>query len=110
MEAPDAGDVIWIDFTPQAGREQAGKRPALVMTPQAYNEKAGLLIACPVTSKTKGYPFEVRLPGNLPVKGVILSDHAKSVDWRSRGASFACRVPEETLVQVRAKLKALLQT
>jgi mRNA interferase MazF len=79
---PDRGDVIWIQFTPQAGREQAGHRPALVLTPRAYNQKVGLAVCCPIRSQVKGYPFEVTLPPGLPASGVILSDHVKNLDWR----------------------------
>lgn len=77
---PDKGDLIWLDFNPQVGREQAGRRPALVLSPKPYNEKTSLAIVCPITSQIKGYPFEVPLPKNLPLAGVILSDHVKSLD------------------------------
>lgn len=107
--APDAGDVVWLDFAPQAGREQAGKRPALVLSPRIYNEKVGLMVACPITSKAKGYPFEVALPTGLPVAGVILSDHLKSLDWKTRGAALSCQVPAGTLKEVQDKIKALLR-
>ena len=105
---PDAGDVVWIDFNPQAGREQAGRRPALVLSPLLYNEKAGLAIACPVTSKAKGYPFEVALPPNFKIAGVILSDHLKSVDWKERKAEFVATVPQPILEAVRERVAALL--
>ncbi len=108
--APDAGDIVWIDFSPQTGREQAGRRPALVLSPQLYNEKVGLMIVCPITSKSKGYPFEVPLPEGLAVSGAVLSDHVKSLDWKVRGASVVDQVPRDTLKQVLAKLKALLAT
>ena len=91
--APEAGDIVWLNFTPQAGREQTGKRPALVLSPRSYNEKVGLMVACPITSKSKGYPFEVAMPGGLPIAGVILSDQVKSLDWKTRGASVAGQVP-----------------
>jgi mRNA interferase MazF len=106
--APDAGEIVWLNFTPQSGREQAGKRPALVLSPRAYNEKAGLMVVCPITSRSKGYVFEVELPDGLAVSGVILSDHVKSIDWNSRGAVLAGNVPPETLKHVQAKIKALL--
>jgi mRNA interferase MazF len=109
VTAPNCGNIIWLNFTPQAGREQARKRPALVISPGAYKEKVGLLIAYPITSKSKGYPFEVPLPPGLAVEGVILSDHVKSVDWRARQASIAGQVPPSILEEVRAKLSALLQ-
>jgi mRNA interferase MazF len=82
---PDRGDLIWIRFDPQAGREQAGRRPAVVLSGREYNEKVGLALCCPVTSRAKGYPFEVQLPSGLVVEGVVLSDHVKSLD-RRRGA------------------------
>ncbi|HTG17989.1 MAG TPA: endoribonuclease MazF, partial [Blastocatellia bacterium] len=82
--SPDRGDIVWIDFSPQAGHEQAGRRPALVVSPGAYNKKVGLAILCPITSQVKGYPFEVALPDDLPIQGVVLSDQAKSLDWRAR--------------------------
>ena len=107
---PDAGDLMWLSFSPQAGREQAGRRPALVLSPRSYNGPAGLCVVCPVTSQVKDYPFEVALPDHLPVQGVVLADHAKSVDWRQRQAEHIGIAPAETLDQVRAKLKPLLGT
>ena len=86
---PDAGDLVWFSFSPQAGREQAGRRPALVLSPRAYNGKAGLCVVCPVTQRAKGYPFEVELPAGLPVSGVVLSDHVKSADWQVRAGRLA---------------------
>ena len=83
---PDAGDLIWLTFDPPAGREQAGRRPALVLSPAAYNEITSLALVCPITSRVKGYPFEVSLPEGLPVSGVVLSDHLKSLDWKERKA------------------------
>lgn len=106
--APDRGDVIWISLTPQAGHEQAGRRPALVLSPQAYNRKVGLAILCPITSQVKGYPFEVLLPENLPVKGVILSDQVKSLDWQARKAELISAIPQETTREVLQKLSALI--
>ena len=85
---PDRGDLVWLEFTPQAGSEQAGGRPALVLSPNTYNRKVGLALFCPVTSKTKGYPFEVLLPDGYAVSGVVLSDQLKSLDWRSRKVKF----------------------
>ena len=105
---PDRGDVVWLAFTPQSGREQAGRRPALVLTPARYNDKAGLALCCPVTSRRKGYPFEVGLPADSIVTGVILADQVKSLDWRVRGAAFACRVSDAVLEDVLLKLGALL--
>jgi mRNA interferase MazF len=105
---PDAGDLIWIDFTPQAGREQAGRRPGLVLSPASYNAKTSLAIVCPVTSHVKGYPFEVVLPGGAKLQGAVLSDHLKSLDWRQRHAERAGKAPEAVMEQVRARLAALL--
>jgi len=106
--APDAGDIVWMNFTPKSGKEQDGKRPALVISPKSYNQRIGLMVVCPITSKSKGYVFEVALPEGSPVKGVVLSDHVKSVDWTSRGAEAVGRVPADTLQHVQAKIKALL--
>jgi len=92
---PDRGDLVWLEFTPQAGSEQAGKRPALIMSPKTYNKKVGLALVCPVTSRIKGYPFEVRLPDVLEVGGVVLSDQLKSLDWRARKARLIDRAPAQ---------------
>lgn len=105
---PDAGDLIWLDFDPQAGREQAGRRPAIVLSPASYNEKSGLAVVCPITSQVKGYPFEVVLPKGLGVTGVILSDHLKSLDWKQRRAERAGRAPKPVLHEIRNLLGALL--
>ncbi len=105
---PARGDVVWVSFNPQLGHEQAGRRPALVLSPVAYNEKAGLAILCPITSRVKGYPFEVAIPAGVEVTGVILADQVKSLDWRRRNAAFICRLPEEPLQEVLLKLNTLL--
>jgi mRNA interferase MazF len=105
---PKRGDVIWISLNPQAGHEQAGHRPALVLSPQSYNRKVGLVILCPLTSQVKGYPFEVSVPDGLKATGAILSDQVKSMDWRARKASLLCSVPEETVRQVLGKVRTLL--
>jgi mRNA interferase MazF len=105
---PDRGDVVWLAFTPQAGRERAGRRPAVVLTPACYNEKAGLAICCPITSRAKGYPFEVALPAGLPVSGVILADQVKSLDWRRERARVIARLPETLLEDLLPMLGALL--
>ena len=105
---PDRGDLVWISFTPQAGHEQAGRRPALVLSPAAYNQKVGLAILCPVTNQVKGYPFEVRIPDGLKVQGVILSDQVKSLDWKIRQAELADRLPAQTVNEVLQKLSALI--
>lgn len=105
---PDAGDFVWLTFDPQAGREQAGRRPALVLSPKIYNAKSGLALACPVTSQVKGYPFEVTVPAGAGVTGVILSDHVKSVDWKVRRAELLGRCPDDVMDEVRARLAPLL--
>ncbi len=105
---PGRGDVVWIAMDPTAGHEQSGRRPALVITPAAYNGKVGLAVLCPITSRVKGYPFEVRVPDGLPVEGVVLSDQAKSLDWRARGAEYLCAVPQETTLAVLQRLETLV--
>jgi mRNA interferase MazF len=105
---PEQGHAIWLTFDPQAGHEQAGRRPAVVLTPASYNRKVGLLLACPVTTQVKGYPFEVALPQDLPVSGVVLSDQVRSADWSARKASFICVLPESTVTEIIAKLSTLL--
>ena len=105
---PDRGDVVWITLSPQAGHEQAGRRPAAVLSPATYNGKVGLAIVCPITSRVKGYPFEVPIPPGLDVSGVILADQVKSLDWRARDAELICTVPPETVSEVLGKLATLL--
>jgi len=90
---PERGDVVWISFDPQAGCEQAGHRPALVLSPASYNNRVGLMLLCPITNKVKEYPFEVNIPTGLKVTGVILADQIKSLDWLVRNATFICRLP-----------------
>ena len=107
-DVPDAGDLVWMSFTPHAGREQAGRRPGLVLSPRSYNAKVGLCLVCPVTHRTKGYVFEVALPEGLPIQGVVLADHVKSADWQERGSEHIATVPPEVIDEVRAKLKPLL--
>lgn len=108
---PDAGDLIWIDLNPHKGREQAGRRPALVLSPRRYNQRAGLCILCPITSKVKGYPFEVALPDEGAVAGgVALADQMKSVSWEERDTAFAGVAPAAVLAEVRAKIAALILT
>ena len=99
---------MWVDFNPQAGREQAGRRPAVVLSPAAYNGRVGLAVLCPITNQIKGYPFEVPLPGGLPVTGVILSDQLKSIDWRRRDVRVIARLPNETVGEVLHKVGTLL--
>jgi len=105
---PRCGDVVWVTLNPQAGRAQAGRRPAVVVSPQSYNRKVGLAIFCPVTSHIKGYPFEVVIPAGLPVAGAILSDQVKSLDWRARKAELICALPAGTISEVLEKLATLL--
>jgi mRNA interferase MazF len=109
MHIPKRGDLIWLSFTPQAGHEQAGRRPAVVLSPKAYNAKVGLLLACPVTNQVKGYPFEVTLPQGLPVSGVVLSDQMKSLDWKARKASVIASLPAAVTSELLAKASTLLQ-
>jgi len=105
---PKRGDIVWLAFNPQAGHEQAGHRPALVLSPEAYNRKVGLALFCPITSQIKGYPFEVRIPEGRQVSGVILADQVKSLDWKARHAAFCCELPEETVGEVLNKLGVLV--
>ncbi|TDF94676.1 endoribonuclease MazF [Paenibacillus piri] len=109
LYVPDRGDLVWLQYNSQSGHEQAGKRPALVISPAAYNGKVGLSLLCPVTSKIKGYPFEVIIPQDLPIEGVILSDQVKSLDWQSRQATFICKIPDETLAEVVSKMELLIR-
>jgi len=103
------GDVIWVDFNPQKGREQAGRRPAVVLTPRAYNELTTLCLACPITTRSRGWQFEVVVPDGYPVKGIVLADHAKSTSWEERRAEFLCAAPPGVIEEVKEKLAALLQ-
>jgi mRNA interferase MazF len=105
---PDAGDYVWLTFDPQAGREQAGRRPALVLSPRIYNAKSGMALACPITNQPKGYPFEVVVPSGQGVTGVILADHVKSIDWKARCAERLGHSTNEVIDEVRAKLASLL--
>src|SRR4029079_7137506 len=105
---PERGDVVWITLNPQAGHEQAGRRPAVVLSPAAYNGKVGLALLCPVTSQVKGYPFEVMIPAGLPASGVALADQLKSRDWRARRAELIGRLPAGTIEEILQKVKALL--
>ena len=105
---PKRGDIVWLSFTPHAGHEQAGHRPALVLSPEPYNKKVGLALACPVTSQVKGYPFEVLVPNGLAVSGAILADQLKSLDWKARKARFCCTMPAATVAEVLRKLEPLL--
>ncbi len=106
--APERGDIVWLTMGPTLGHEQLGRRPAVVLSPRAYNEKVGLALACPVTSQVKGYPFEVALPDGLPVAGVVLSDQVRSVDWRARNAELIGVLPVAGIEAVLGRLERLL--
>jgi mRNA interferase MazF len=105
---PERGDAVWITLDPQAGHEQAGRRPALVLSPAAYNGRVGLALFCPITSRAKGYPFEVPLAAGLPIAGVVGADQVKSLDWRARQAARIGVVPQEVVTLVLQRLQALL--
>jgi mRNA interferase MazF len=105
---PEAGDFIWIAFDPQAGRERAGRRPAIVLSPRRYNSLTQLCVLCPITSQIKGYPFEVIIPSGLPITGVVLSDQVKSLSWDRRRSAFICESPTSVVQNVKARIKALL--
>ena len=106
---PRRGDVVKITLNPQVGHEQAGRRPALILSPEGYNRKVGLVILCPITSRIKGYPFEVAVPNGLPVAGVILADQVKSLDWDQRKAEWVCSLPAKAVSEVLEKLGLLLK-
>ena len=103
---PDRGDIIWLEFDPQKGHEQKGRRPGIVLSKKEYNQKSNLAIICPITSKIKGYPFEVRI--NSIIQGVILSDQIRSIDWKSRNAAFIEKIPEEILKEILENIDLLL--
>ena len=106
---PERGDIVWVNFTPQAGHEQAGHRPAFVLSPSSYNGRTGLALCCPITSQVKDYPFEVVLPAGGPVTGVVLADQVRSLDWQARGARFAARATPQTTADVLALTLTLLE-
>jgi mRNA interferase MazF len=105
---PERGDAIWISLNPQAEREQAGRRPAIVLSSLRYNGRVGLVLCCPITNQTKGYPFEVPIPDGLRVTGTVLADQVKSLDWRARQAEWICDLPAATVTLVLQKLSTLL--
>jgi mRNA interferase MazF len=105
---PDRGDVVWLTMNPQAGHEQAGRRPAVTLSPATYNGRVGLGLFCPVTSQVKGYPFEVILPVRLKVAGAVLADQLRSLDWRARKATLICRLPAGTVDEILKKASTLL--
>lgn len=106
---PSRGDFVWLEFDPQSGHEQAGRRPALVISPREYNRRAGLALCCPVTSRVKGYPFEVAVPAGSKVEGAVLADQVKSLDWRGRKAAWIAGAPAEVLDETVAKILALVE-
>jgi len=110
VRAPERGALIWLSSTPQSGREQAGRRPALVVSPSTYNSKVGLALVCPITSRVKGYPFEVALPKGGPVQGVVLADQLRSLDWRSREAELIADAPIAVVERVLQLVGALLSS
>ena len=105
---PKRGDAVWITFNPQAGHEQAGRRPAVVLSPEAYNGKVGLAVFCPITGQKKGYPYEVDIPSGMQVTGVILADQVRSLDWRTRNAELICVLPTKVFTEVLEKLGTIL--
>ena len=106
--APARGDVVWLNFTPEAGHKQAGDRPALVLSPEAYNRKVGLALVCPITTQVKGYPFEVLLPAGSKLRGAVLSDQVKSLNWRARQMRRFGKAPESVMAEVLGKIGTLL--
>ena len=105
---PERGDIVWINLNPQTGHEQSGRRPAVILSPALYNKKVGLAILCPITNKIKGYPFEVIIPKNEYISGVILSDQVKSLDWRVRNSELIYKLPEKAVTEVLKKLNILI--
>ncbi len=105
---PERGDAVLLDFNPQSGHEQAGRRPAIVVSPSSYNRKVGLALFCPITNQAKGYPFEVAIPKNAKVSGVVLSDQLKSLDWQARNVKFIANLSDSVIEEVLKKLKTLI--
>ena len=105
---PDRGDIVWLDFNPQTGHEQRGKRPALIVSPKIYNQKTSLCLCLPITSKIKGYPFEVALPENLQINGVVLSDQVKNLDFVARKVTFICKAPKSVMQNAQQNIVALI--
>ena len=105
---PERGDLVWLSLDPRTGHEQAGRRPALVLSPSAYNRRTGLALCCPITGRVNGYPFEVEIPAGLPIEGVVLADQVKSLDWRARRADVVVSAPPEVVAETLGKLATLL--
>ena len=105
---PERGHVVWLDFDPQLGHEQQGRRPALVLSPRLYNKPSGLALLCPITNQAKGYPYEVEIPDGLKVTGVVLADQIKNMAWQPRRAAFICDMPSPVLEEVLEKLLTLI--
>jgi mRNA interferase MazF len=105
---PERGDVVWMMFGPQAGHEQSGRRPGVVMSSSIYNGKTGMALCCPITSHVKGYPFEVLVPAGLKTSGAILADHIRNIDWKTRRAKYLCKLPDKSLEEVTGKILSLL--
>jgi len=107
-DLPDRGSLVWLEFSPQGGREQAGRRPGIVLTPEAYHQRSRLAIVCPITTRVRGWPMEVVLPFGLPISGVVLVDHVKSVDREARHMEVVGTAPGEVLDEINARLAPLL--
>lgn len=105
---PEQGHIVWLTLNPQKGHEQSGRRPAVVLSPSSYNSKVDLAIFCPITSREKGYPFEIKLPPKCSIQGVILVDQIKSLDWKSRNAEYICTISQPLLKQISKRLRVLL--
>jgi mRNA interferase MazF len=105
---PERGDVVWLMFGPQAGHEQSGRRPGVVMSSSIYNGKTGMALCCPITSHIKGYPFEVLVPAGLKISGAILADQIRNIDWKMRRAEYLCKLPDKALEEVAEKILSLL--
>jgi len=104
---PDAGDIVWLDFSPTLGHEQNGRRPALVLSPRVYNEARRMCLACPITSRIRDWPFEVVLPEGCDIRGAVIADQIRNLSWTERGATFACKAGDAVLADVRARLKSV---
>ena len=106
---PGGGDIVWLQFAPQAGHGQSGRWPAVIVSPESYNQKVGLCLCCPITSHVKGYPFEVELPEGMDISGVVLCDQLKSLDWKARGANLIGNLSGRAMKEIQGKIMALIQ-